>query len=68
MQRVGFDLERCLARDARSATEEQAVALSNPRNPRHPWLLPKNWLSKTWKWLNNFEKGSTSHECDILGY
>ena len=27
----------------------------------------KNWLSKSEKWLHNFEKGFRLHDCDILG-
>src|SRR5438876_11871603 len=27
----------------------------------------KNWLSKSEKWLNNFEKGFRLHDSDILG-
>jgi hypothetical protein len=28
----------------------------------------KKWLSKRGEWLNNFEKGCGSHDCEIFGH
>ena len=28
----------------------------------------EKWLSKREKWLNNFEEGFRSHDCEILGH
>jgi hypothetical protein len=42
--------------------------LSNPRNLRHQWLFPKNWLSKTEKSPNNvgWEHRRRGMKCGII--